>query len=72
MTNPLAKKKSLQTILSSFNKVVEDLRVLQVKNCEVIIHNNNKIEAIQAETNLLQQENLKAESVEAKINSLLE
>ena len=72
MTNPLVRKKSLETILSSFTKVVDDLRVLQHTNTQSIKRYDDQILAYNVLKDQATEENAKAASVEAKINSLLE
>lgn len=71
MNHPF-KKKSLDQILSSFTKVVEDLRVLQDVNKESIKRYEDQILAYNVLKEKTEAESAKAASVEAKINSLLE
>jgi hypothetical protein len=65
------KKKSLESILSTFTKTVEDLRVLQDDNFDEIAENNVKLEELAAKNVALVNENARAAKVEEKINSLL-
>jgi hypothetical protein len=65
------KKKSLESILSTFTKTVEDLGVLQEFNFRDIENNTKSIDALTAINNRLRTENERAAKVEEKINSLL-
>jgi hypothetical protein len=65
------KKTSLESILSTFTKTVEDLRVLQDDNFDEIAENNVKLEELAAKNVALVNENARAAKVEEKINSLL-
>jgi hypothetical protein len=66
-----AKKKSLDAILSSFTKVVDDLRVLQRSNQEDIERYDNQILTLNALKEQRETESSRASKVEEKINSLL-
>jgi hypothetical protein len=70
--NSLFKKKSLDSILSSFTKVVEDLKVLQQDNAKAIYRNEAVINNLKTENLTLESESERASKVQDKINSLLE
>jgi hypothetical protein len=67
----LFKKKSLDSILSSFTKVTQDLRDLQVVNANQMGLIDAKIEALCGERGVLSEELDKAAKVEEKLIALL-
>jgi uncharacterized protein (UPF0305 family) len=67
----VAANKTVDQILSVFNKTIEDLKAVSVQNSNVI-DNSNKV--IQEETDRIKtakQEIVKADAVVAKLNSLI-
>lgn len=63
--------KSLETILSNFTKVVDDLRELQVENAKVAAQNTTKIVELEAENKALAEESEKALNVQKKVEALI-
>lgn len=63
--------KSLNSILSSFHKVVEDLQKLQVANRNRIMSNDERVAKIQAESDMLNDEAEQAAKVQENITKLL-
>jgi adenylosuccinate lyase len=66
------RKKSLDSILSSFTKVIDDLQVLQEGNSKDIKRYDDEILARQVLKERLEVESGRALKVQEKINSLLE
>jgi hypothetical protein len=63
--------RSLNSILSSFSAVVEDLQKLQVANHNMVQLNNQRMERIKQETESLKAESEHAARVEENISKLL-
>lgn len=63
--------KSLNSILSSFHKVVEDLQKLQVSNNLKVEMNNDRVDKIRKETEALKAEAEQAAKVQENITKLL-
>lgn len=67
MIGSLKARKSLNGILSSFNKTISDLAEFREKNEAEINDNNQKITDLQAKTQVLVDDSNKAEKIQAKI-----
>lgn len=67
----LNRQKTLEGILSSFTKVVEDLRVLQLQNNEKVDRNQAAIDRLMAQNTSLSTEASRAKTIEENITKLL-
>lgn len=65
------KSKSLDSILSSFTKTVEDLKSLVSKNDAAVASNKERIASLQSENVALAAESVQAGEVIASINKLI-
>lgn len=68
---PSSKPKSLQGILASFNKVIEDLKTLQTHNNSTIDTNIKTIDTLKAANTQLATEAEQAKNVEANLSKLI-
>lgn len=63
--------KSLNSILSTFNKVVEDLQKLQVANHNLAQLNRQRMAKIKSDTEALEDESARAAKIQDNISKLL-
>lgn len=71
MIGSLKARKSLNGILSSFNKTIDDLAEFRQKNEEDIKQNNQNIADLQVKTKVLVDDSTKAEKIQAKITEFI-
>jgi len=65
------KPKALSSILSSFNKTIEELAVLQQFNADSIVRKEELIADLEADARNLREENERAEKIQDKIKNLV-
>ncbi len=66
------KPAQLNSILSTFNKVVSDLEALKEYNTEEIEKKNKEIEVLTLENSVLSEESTKADRIKQKLEAIVE
>lgn len=64
-------KKSLSTILGTFQKTIDDLAALETQNAQTVTENQKTIETLAEDNRALFDESLKAGSVREKLADLI-
>jgi hypothetical protein len=65
------RKKTVASVLATFNKVVDDLDSVTAENLAVVSKNEDKIAALEAESTAARVEAGKAQTIRARIADLL-